>query len=546
MRAVLSWLNSLKVTLAVLGLISLFASGAIYFFLPNLRVSLWGLCALGLMLLFLYVLSSFHEIKLAFLGRHGRYGANTLFMVIAFITLVALVNFLGATNYRRLDLTAASQFTLTPQTKRVLKELQQPVKAMGFFPDDIYYQSSKKAAESLLAEYRELSGMFNYDFVDPESKPALARQYGVKEYGTIVFLSGEHKKAVSLKDEQVFSSGELTFTSAILEVTGVQQKKVYFLDGHGERDTESTFLEGYSRARVGLIKDLYRVDTLNLTMSPEMPSDCAVLVLAGPKRPFSEKEVDILRAYLKRSGKVLALIDPNPPAEVEQILAEWGIAIGQGMVIDEGSHVSPDSSTPAVLRGSYAPVVVTRNLDTTYFPEATALFLTETLIEEIGKEASAKWPIAPVTSRSLGLLPFAVTSRGSWLETNREEHKFDETLDARGPLAIGLLAMGSSPLGQKGNHGSQSEEKLTRLLVIGDSDFASNQHYQNVGNSDLFLNSVSWLAEEESLISIRPKPFTFRRLVVSQEDLSFIRYSSLVLLPLAVLLVGGITWWSKR
>jgi ABC-type uncharacterized transport system involved in gliding motility auxiliary subunit len=105
-------------------------------------------------------------------------------------------------------------------------------------------------------------------------------------------------------------------------------------------------------------------------------------------------------------------------------------------------------------------------------------------------------------------------------------------------LAIGVLIAAAPTTGPA--------NKLTRLVVLGDSDFASNEHFDNANNGDLFLNSVSWLAEETSLISIRRNVQPFRRLVVTRSQSNFITYSSVILLPVLLLVAAGIIWWRRR
>jgi ABC-type uncharacterized transport system involved in gliding motility auxiliary subunit len=285
------------------------------------------------------------------------------------------------------------------------------------------------------------------------------------------------------------------------------------------------------------------VGILELALTPNVPEDCTLLIVAGPQKGFPEADVKAIQAYLERPGKALFLVDPNPPEGLERVLAGWGIGLGKGRVVDEGAFVSPDKKTPAVPRGAYPPLVVTRGLDSTYFPEAAPVVVSDLLTR--GDKGTVRWPEGAVGDDSLAVLPLAVTTPMSWLETDPAADRYDEGVDTRGPLALGCLVMGSSPVGgAKPARGSSG--KLTRLAVVGDSDFATNQHYRNGGNSDLFLNAVSWLTEEEHLISIRPKPFAFRRLVIGEDASRFIRYSSVALLPLAVLLAGGIVWWRRR
>jgi len=538
-----SLLAPVKGLLAILGLVSLLLSVLVRFFLPDLTQSVYGLLILGGFLLLLYILAATGEI-LTFLGsKRGRYSANTVVMAVVFIAIMILANTFGLTLHHRYDVTASAKFTLAPQTQRIVKELKQPVTAIGFYPNESQYRGERESAQDLLEEYRYFNRAFDYKFVDPDATPALAKQYRVQHNGTIVFVSGNRQKAVGQVAEQAF-------TSALLEVTGVGAKKIYFLSGHGERDINNPRNDGYALAMTGLARELYQVETLNLTITPSVPQDCAVLIVAGPRNALPGAEVDALKAYLKRNGKVLFLLDPNPPAEIAGILAAWGLALGQGHVVDPTDYVAPDKSTPAVFRDKYPPVIITSGLDTTYFPEATSVLLTPELTRvltsrEDKPDKNKAWPISPVQYSDLAILPVVLSSENSWLEREEKGLTFQPETDIKGPLALAAMMIAAAPLGEPSPE-ETAQSKLTRLMVVGDSDFAANEHFQNGGNGDLFLNAVNWLAEEESLISIRPKPYTFRRLVISDNATRFIRFSSVGLLPLIVLIVGGIIWYRKR
>lgn len=538
-----SFLSPVKGLLAVLGLLSLLLAVLVKFFLPDLTQSVYGLLILGVVLLFLYILAATGEI-LTFIGsKRGRYSANTVVMAVVFIAIMIMANTFGLTLHRRLDVTASAKFTLAPQTQRIVKELKQPVMAIGFYPNESQYRGERELAQDLLEEYRYFNRNLDYKFVDPDAQPALAKQYRVQRNGTIVFVSGNRQRAVGQVAEQ-------SFTGALLEVTGVSAKKIYFLSGHGERDANNPRNDGYAMAMNGLARELYQVETLNLTMTPSVPQDCAVLIVAGPRNALPAAEVDALKAYLKKNGKVLFLLDPNPPAEIAGILAAWGLGLGQGHIVDPTNYVAPDKSTPAVFRDKYPPVIVTTGLDTTYFPDATSVLLTPELARVITSredkpDKQQAWPITPVQYSDLAILPVVLSSENSWLESEPKGLTFQPETETKGPLALAAMMIAAAPLGEPSPEETE-QSKLTRLLVVGDSDFAANEHFQNGGNGDLFLNAVNWLAEEESLISIRPKPYTFRRMVISDSATRFIRFSSIGLLPLIVLIVGGIIWYRKR
>lgn len=516
-------LGTFSMVAVFLAVLSFVAAALLYALLPELRNSVWTLLALGGLFLLLFVFGAFNQLKVALLGRRGRYSTNTTVMIVAFALIAVLVNFVGYRNHRRFDITAAGQFTLSRQTLKILEDLQQPVKATGFFaPDDVV----QEVAADLLDEYTFRSSKFTYAFVDPDAQPAIARQYEIKEYETIVFESGERR-------QQVTADGisEQGFTSAILKVTGTEQQKIYFLRDHGEHDIANSAEDGYSYVKAGLEGDNYQVETLNLAVTPEVPSDCAVLVIAGPKKPLLDQEIKPLEEYFRKGGKGLILVDSTPVPELEGILAKWGIALGKGALIDASSFVNPDVGTPLVPREQYYSTSITQYLDATFYPEVTSVTSTLTPKQE---EAG-----------TITITPVAETSQNSWLETELtpgQTPKYDEGKDIKGPLPLAVMVEASAPLGEA----SQTSGKSTRLVVFGDSDFASDKFFYSLGNSDMFLNSANWLGETEELISIRPKPSQFRMLVVSQRVWRWIYLSSIGLLPLAVAVLGGLSWWRRR
>ena len=545
MKSILALFARYKNLAVVLGIVSLFIAALVGFFMPQLSGSITGLLILALILILFFIIGARVEIINFLLSTRGRYGINTAIMILVFVAILVLANYLGITKHRRFDVTASSQFTLAPQTVNVIKGLKEPVMAIGFFPNDQQYQGAKKGIENLLEEYRFFNKEFDYKFIDPEANPALAKKYQVRYSGTIVFESGSRKKTLAAVNEQ-------SFTGALLEVTGVKAKKVYFLTGHGERAVNDKAEVGYALAGRGLVRDLYQIEPLNLTLMPKVPEDCAVLIIAGATKAIPPVEKKALRDYLVRHGKVLFLIDPNPPAEIKELLVEYGVDIDQGRVIDKRAYAAPDMASPAVFRDSYPPVIVTVGLDTTYFPAATSIVLTSELSRVLEKKDTdkdqkeqAKWPMTGVQFGNLAVLPIVLTTPSSWVEKEVKKPGSNAGETTRGPLAIGAMLMASSPLVEEENT-QADREKLTRLVIIGDSDFSSNAHFQNGGNGDLFLNSVNWLAEEEHLISIRPKQYSFRRLLISKNSVRFIRYSSVALLPILVMLLGGIVWWRQR
>ncbi len=502
--------------IALLGLASLFTAWLFMFILPGIRYFAWGILALGAALIAVAIIIDFKRVRGALVSRRGKLGLSTTVMVSLFIGIILLVNAISIGNYYRFDFTGLAQFTLTSQTKGVLARLHKPVEIVRFFTPAIPL-TVRSYAENLLAEYQNYTDQLTVREIDPELRPDEARQYGIDRfgstYGAVVFRSTEGQRQVL--GPQIAGEAEHAFTSAILEVTGTRQKKVYFLTGHGE----SSIHQDYNSARSGLRDNLFQVGELDLVATPAVPADAAVLVIAGPQQPLVSGELEIIKAYLENDGRVFILLNPNPSQGLRQLISEWWLDIQDGILIDPTSYVAPNRDSPLVPRSRNS-----FGLAETYFPGATAVIPREEVPGNVKRDALV-W-----------------TSREAWLEQDfaiGEEPEQDEQVDRQGPLAIGAL-VSTAPADQA------EASKGTRLIVIGDSDFASNRNFHNGNNGDLFLSAVSWLTAGEEIISVDRKVLATRRLLLNPEEVKFLHISSMGLLPLLLLAAGGYVWWRRK
>jgi len=477
--------------------------------------------AIGFALIGLAALTNPATIREAITGRQARYGSNALVMSIAFIGILALLNFLGARHHKRFDLTAEKQFSLSKQTVQVLNNLKEPVHVTAFFPQS---DSRRQNAEDLLKEYAARSDKFTYEFVDPDLQPALARQFKITSYGTLVFQRGN-------KTQNVYGLQEQDFTSAIVKVSRDKSLVVYFVTGHQERDPESAQNGGYSQVRTLLQRDNYEVKSLNLAVTDTVPSDAAVVVLAAPRIPLADEEKKRLETYLDQGGKLLVMSDPKLPDPLGDALAKYGVAFRNDVIIDPPSSFFGDVASPLVSRYPFHQITKDMGGLTSFFPLARSI---KTLSDKPG---------------SFTVTPLIQTSADSWGETslNSKQVRYDAGTDTKGPLSVAVVVeeQATTPTSE-----NKKAKPKTRLVVIGDSDFVSNGVLQSVrgafGNADLFLNAVNWLAEEETLISIRPKPPAQHSLILTRPQSNFIFVLTTILIPLLVLLLGGAIWWRRR
>ncbi len=536
--------NSLTGLIAALGAIALFAGWIIMLILPDIRYAAWIILGLGAILLVTAFIIDFRRVGTALVSKRGRFSAGTTLMVSVFIGIVLLVNAISIGSYQRFDLTGVAQFTLTSQTKEILNNMETPVEVIIFSTPDEPYGITNYLS-SLLIEYENQTDKLELSSIDAEQHPDQARNYDIYTYPTVVFETSNGYRSVlpqdvimvigTEEDYEYAVDAEHAFTSAILEVTGTIQKKVYFLTGHGEGDIYSDYLY----AADGLRDNLFTVEALDLVATPAIPDDCAALIIAGPQTSLSSNEVEIIQSYLFNNGQALIMVNPEAPTEIKQLLYYWGVLIGDGTIIDPTSYLSPNKDNPSASRDTNY-----FGLSSVYFPGATAIILHPTFEPTLvtTEEDETQQYIWVSEESPIAMYMLIWTSEDSWLESDFEtdqEPDFDEETDIKGPLAISFLIF-TSPSDES------MEEEGTAIIVIGDSDFASNQHFYNGDNSNLFLTSVNWLTMGEEIISIDRKVVSFRRLIIGPQEETFIKLSSIGLLPLIVFITGGVIWWRRR
>ena len=432
----------------------------------------------------------------------GRLHAPSVVATLLACVVAVLMNLVSATFYVRVDLTGAGRFTLTGQTRDVLQGLEEPVVAAVLFSADVPAPVAEYA-ERLLAEYRQHTRRLAVHTIDPVLHPDRARQWGLDplgaRYGAVVFRGDAGDRAVY--GPEIASAAEQRFTTAILEVTGTDQRLVIFLTGHGEHDPWGD----YDAVRASLQGGLYAVRTVHAT-TPDVLRDAAVVVVAGPSRAPAAQVLDTLRAYAAAGGRLFLLVDPAVPPEWKELTSEWGLEIGAGTLIDPSSHVAPNRDNPLVPRERNA-----FGLAVTYFPGAAGL-IARTDLAAGTETAALVWSS-----------PDAYLDR-DYAGTGTSD--VDPATDAGGPLAIGALI---------------SSERH-RIVVIGDSDFAATGHFHNGANGQLFMAAVDWLSEGTPITTIERKVLPTRRLLVTVRQARFITVSGIALLPAVVLIVGAAVW----
>lgn len=459
-------------------------------------------------------------------SRGVRYGSQALVSSLLLLAVLALVNFIAARHNRSFDLTESGLFTLAPETRQVLRSLRRDVHLVAFFPAGRRLQVAR-----LLRRYAEQSPHLRYEVIDPDQEPERAQRYGVTAYGTVIVEvargPGERASGPPIRvepdspDSRNLSVSEEKLTNALLKVTRGGAKTVYFLEGHGEPDIGDPERNGYNRARGALEGQAFLIRRLSLASQREVPAECAVLVIAGPRREPLPAETAAVERYLERGGKALLLLDPAPGVGLEKLLDRWGVRVGHDLVMDPsgaGRFYGAGPAMPLVkdYDGRHA---ITREFRlNTFFPLARSLEPKE------NSGDATVWPLAQTSPES-----FAEPYQGGLPRV-----RFDPAKDRKGPL---LLAAAVTRAAKGG--------KEARLVVIGDVRFLSNRFFNLAGNSDFFLACANWLAQEEELIAIRPRSLQDRRIQLTEQQERGVFWLVVVAMPLAALALGIHVLWRR-
>lgn len=468
----------------------------------------WLLLAVGIIGLAYFTYIWFRSGSKRISGRSFKRGSNMLLQVLVMLAIIAMLAFVTTRQHGRMDLTKNNLYSLSDQTIKVLATLEKDIRIIGF-----YKSAEKSGPKDLLDEYDYRSANISYDLIDPDEKPEITKKYNVKAFGTLVIESGN-------KRESIEKLNEADLTNAILKVSRNQDKVIYFMTGHGERSVLDPSPEGYQLAATAIRNENYIVREFNLVRRGKIPDSCNVLAIVNPKSSFFPGELDSVKNYLSNGGKVLLLADQEHPQDITYFMADYNMILGNDLVVDAsgmGQLFGAGPGMPLVSNYDQEHPITKGFSIMTFYPYSSSI----TLDEQIGDYK--------VTS-------LLKTGPESWAETDfaSGEVSFDPAVEVKQPVTLAAVAEKEQGKGK------------SVLVAFGDSDFAKNGYFKNQGNADMFLNTVNYLAEEEDLISVRPKEIDDRRLTMTQADVSALFYLVVIAIPLLVIITGVIIFFKRN
>lgn len=451
-------------------------------------------------------------------ARQTRYVAYVTLYIAVVVAIITVANVLADRYNKTYDSTANKRYSLSEQTAKIVKDLKEPA--------TIYYYDRPTGfshARDTLEQYANLSPKVQVKYVDLEKNPLAAREAGIKSLGTAIVEIGTRKdEAQGLTEEGI--------TGAFIRDLKSNTRTICFVTGSGEHQIDETGGDGYSRFKDLLGKEAYQAKSISLLTTAEVPSDCTVMVVAGPKSDYQQPEVDAIKKYVEGGGRAMFLL--NPPLKMgrteiadndalSQVLESWGVTPGKDLILDLnpiGRLAGLGYEDALVTRYDSHEIVNTMKGSATAFPYSRSLEL----------KSGDKTTVDKLFESSESSL---ATEKLDTPRINASDPK-----NKKGPLT--LAAAGSYRTGRENSQG--------RFVVVGSSDWVANAFLPFNGNRDLAMNAINWLASDEELISIRPKDRDIRTITMTQSQLNWVGITSLGILPIGVAIAGVWVWWRRR
>ena len=460
---------------------------------------------------------------------------NLLFVIVLLGTAAGL-GYLATSFHKQIDLTHNASNSLEPASVEVLGQLQGPVNITVYATEhDARLGDIRKIIREFISLYQRYKPDIRLVFVDPEKEAEKTRAAGVQLNGEMVVEFGGRSEHLTQINEQIVSS-------TLLRLAHSRDQIVMYLDGHGERK-----LDGIANHDLGslfgakLKQNGFHINSLNLALAQEVPSNVSVLVIAQPRLDLLPGEVSRLMRFVDRGGNLLWLLDAEPLHGLEPLAEKLDLVLPPGIVIDPGA-ASINAPSTWSLGSVYPPHAITRNFNLiTAFPSARPLMWNENpdwqhnvLVEVASRGWVSRSMASPEITGDFAGIVGTPGNMSSGSANNASQLHFDKHKDTPGPVVIAMALQ------------RHINDRDQRIVVVGSGAFLSNTYAGNGGNVDLGINMVNWLAGEEHLITLQPRTAMDSNVVLSRTEINVIGFGFLLVLPLMLAGMGVYVWLKRR
>ena len=438
--------------------------------------------------------------------------------VIVVLCIFVFIEIIANNHSWTWDVTPGKIYTPSEQAIKILKSLKDDVTFTTFYKYGDY-----QGLFGLYQQMQTYSKHFKYQLIDFDKNPAEARLYNVAKYGDTVIQYKGKRLVFTYPTE-----GKIVNT--IIKLTTTKPKVIYFVRGHGEKETEKE----YSELKESLETEAWVVKDLWLMQEKTVPVDATLLVIAGPEKDFLEHELKLLSEYATKEGKVVFLLEPfTKIPRLITFLNNYHLKLADDVIVDKANKLSGGEFMDPLIT-MYSAHEITRSM------KAASILSSA---RSIG--------VKTTQDKGVDIQPLALTSQLSWTKAAGDlkagESDFKEGVDMNGPIPIAVLVeIAGKEKKKEGKDNKDKKERKSIIICFGDSDFISNRFLDMLGNKDLFLNTLSWAVWEGDLISIRPKKYELSYHHMSERESHWCLYIPVFILPPVFLAIGIIVFLYRR
>ena len=466
--------------------------------------------------------------------KHIKNGSYTMVMSVIFIAVVIVINMIVSTSpskYSEIDISSQKLYSIGDETKKMLKDLEKDV---------TIYQIAQSGSEdenisNLLKKYEDESKHIKVEQKDPVVNPKFVSQYTSDDLSanSLIVVCGDRNKVIDYNniyetsiDYQTYSSqttgfdGEGQITSAIGYVTSENLPVLYTVEGHGEKDMDSSIKEDIEKANMD-------IKSLNLLTEGSVPDDADCLFIDSPSTDFSSDEKDAIIEYLENGGKAMIFSDytTEDMPNFDAILENYGVQRTEGVVFEgDNQHYamqmpyylvptinSTDASSETVSAGCYVLA-----------PYAQGIKQLDDVRDTVKIES------------------ILTTSDQAYSKTDLNSNTIEkEDGDVEGPFDLGVSITESL-----------DDDKETQIVYYSTSNLMDSQTNQMVsgGNEKLIMESLKWMTdtEESTSVSIPSKSLEVSYLTITDYDAAFWKICTIALIPGIFLVIGFVVWIKRR
>ena len=445
---------------------------------------------------------------------------------LLFVAVLVLLGYLSKRYDVVWDWTVGKRNTLTQASQKQLQSMDSPIKFIAF----AYPGADERASvDFFVGRYQRVKPDIEVEFVDPASQPAKVREYKISTPGEVVLeYQGRRENLRGLSEQEI--------TTALQRLSYTGDSWIVFLEGHGERSTAANGPEDFSQFAQALKDKGLKVQDLNLVKTPQIPDNTSLLVIASPRAALLDGEIKLVQQYVEKGGNLLWLADPENDPGLNAVADALGIRWQNGYAIFP-EYEALGTGHPGIYAAlGYPPTPVTRDLQqVTLFP----------LVRSVTASGSG-WTASPML----------VTTETAWLETGKLDGgpvSMDESSgDVPGPLNIGMTLTRDRPGAEAPAAAPTSPDAppppkpQQRVVVIGDADFISNAYLGQLGNQQLGLNAVQWLAARDNQMNIDIPKAPDVNLFLPDWAIALLAGGFVLVLPLLLIGIGIGRWISRR